>query len=72
MYGHTSQPSSDADDYEIGKVAIHCSFIVARFSTYVYQRGRFPGTDHGDLILRRHGVRGLFVTCQHFGHERAR
>jgi hypothetical protein len=21
--------------------------------------------------MRRHGVRGLFVTCQHFGHERA-
>ena len=40
MYGHTSQPSSDPDDYEIGKVAIHCSFIVSRFSTYVYQRVR--------------------------------
>jgi hypothetical protein len=21
--------------------------------------------------MRRHGVRGLFVTCQHCGHERA-
>jgi hypothetical protein len=29
MYGHTCQPPSESDNYEIGKVAIHCLFIVA-------------------------------------------
>jgi hypothetical protein len=38
MYGHTSQPPSKPDDYEIGKVAIHCSFIVAISPRTSHQR----------------------------------
>jgi hypothetical protein len=38
MYGHTSEPASERDNYEIGKVVTHCLFIVAMCSRTSYRR----------------------------------